>query len=250
MRRAALPALIFAVLLIALLAILALRALTTPPQDSAAATGTAWADLLTRVYGPGGPTAVVTFESPTPTQDATAVAQTLEAYATAHQQSYGALALVDGPDGLRPQVSFSEAEINLLLEPYVKEVPELIGVSVDFRPGASEGAPGTAAITAQARVLNLFDVTAYVNGQLEARHGRMHIAIGEASVGGIAPPQAAIESVRGQIVPLINSAIYDGLAEYGDSDSISMTRIAIGDGFLTIEFTFDPPATLTPTPAG
>jgi hypothetical protein len=78
----------------------------------------------------------------------------------------------------------------------------------------------------------------------------MHIAIGEASVGGIVPPQAAIDSVKGQIAPLINSAIYDGLAEYGDSDSISMTRIEIGDGFLTIEFTFDPPATLTPTPAG
>ncbi len=139
MRRAALPALIFAVLLIALLAILALRALTTPPQDSAAATGTAWADILTRVYGPGGAPALPI--TPTPPLDAPAAAETLEAYATAHQESYGALVLVDGPYGLRPQVSFTEAEINLLLAPYVKEVPELMRRLVDFQPGASEGAP-------------------------------------------------------------------------------------------------------------
>ncbi len=250
MRRAALPALIFAVLLIALLAILAVRALNTSPLASTAGTETAWAHILTDVYGPGGPTAVVTFQSPTPTPDATAVAETLEAYATAHQDAYGVLALADGPDGLRPRVSFTEEEINLLLEPYVKELPELIRVSVDFQPGADEGAPGVAAITAQARVLNLIEVTAYVDGQLEARHGRMHIEIGEASVGGIAPPQAAIDSVKGQIAPLINSAIYDGLSDYGDSDSISMTAIEIGDGVLTIEFSFDPPATLTPTPTG
>lgn len=241
MRRSLILALLLAVVVLVVLLVLATRA-AAPSISSEEATQTAWAEILTRVYGPGGITAVPALPTPTPspTLDQTALPRTAEAYATAHATQIGTLEMTTGPEGLHPRVTFSEDEINALLAPYVSEVPTVLSAVVDLTPGR-------AAITAEARALGLLNVTAHAIGLLEARHGRMHITIAEAAVGGIAPPPAVVEAVKNELAPLINRAVYDGLEEYAAPEEMSMTAIEIGEGTLSIAFIFAPPATVTPT---
>ena len=242
-RRSLLITLILAVVLLVVLLVLATRA-SAPSPSSAETTQTAWADTLTRVYGPGGITAMPASITPSPTAsptlDQTALPRTAAAYATGHADAIGVLDVTIGPDGLLSRVTFSEEEINALLAPYVSEVPSVLSAVVDLTPGR-------AGITAEARLLGLVNVTAHAIGLLEARYGRMHISIAEAAVGGIAPPAAVVETVKNEIAPLINRAVYDGLAPYADPEEMSMTAIEVGEGTLTIAFVFAPPATVTPT---
>ena len=238
-RRSLILTLVLAAGLLAVLLILATRA-SAPSPSAVETTETAWADIQTRVYGSGGPTALPASPTPSPTLDLTALPRTAEAYATGHAADIGLLDVTSGPEGLQSRVTFSEAEINALLAPYVSEVPAVLSAVVDLTPGR-------ATITAETRVLGLLNVTAHAIGLLEARYGRMHISIEEAAVGGIAPPAAVVETVKNELAPLINRAVYDGLEPYADPDEMSMTAIEIGEGTMTIAFVFTPPATVTPT---
>jgi hypothetical protein len=180
--------------------------------------------------------------SPSSTLDMTALPATAEAYAVAHAEAMGELTIGTSEYGMVPSVSFTEAQINALIEPYAPELGNVSNVELDLMPGS-------AAISADVGVLGIATVKVVTAGEISLEDNTFVLNITEAMMGGIRPPESAIDSVREEVVPLVYSAILDGLVEYAAPGEITLTDVEVTDTHMIISFIFATPVpTATPTP--
>ena len=156
------------------------------------------------------------------------VQSTADAYATAHANDLGDLEVPFDYGGIHPRVTFSEAEFNALAEPYAAQVENFRDVFIDLVPGG-----GT--LTGSMIVLGI-PVDVRATARLRIENGSLQIEIPEASIAGIAPPAATLESINDDLVEMVSGAIYDGLAEYAPPELIMLTGVTVTDDSLTVAF--------------
>lgn len=231
-------ALIVSVLLIALL--IASAAVLTAPTTTPTPTSTP--TILPPTSTPS--------QAASPTPDLIALQATASAYATEYADALGELTVsADVELGIRPCVSFSESELNVLLEPYAAEIDDVRNVVIDLTPGGG-------ALTADLMLLGMA-IPVHSTAQIYIEAGVLQIDVAGASIGGISLPQAAIDAANDQLVDIINRAIHDGLSEYGSAEQLTLTSAELTDTMLIIEFLLPeisantPPHTpvpVTPTP--
>ncbi len=162
-----------------------------------------------------------------------AVRATAAAYGTAHAGATGDLEVGFDLGGLRPRVRLSEAEVNALIRPYAAELGDVRNVSLDLVPGGG-------VLTADLVVLGL-TVGVHASAELVVVDGLIQTHVTEASIGGLSPPEAALQAVNEDLVPMVNSALNDALAQYAPPSHIYLTAITVTDADLTVTFVLRDP---------
>jgi len=166
--------------------------------------------------------------TPSPTLDLSDIRQTADAYATAHTDALGNLIVPFDSSGITPRVTFSEAEVNALIAPFLPEVPNASNVHLDLLPGG-------ATLTADLHVLGL-TLRVDAAAQLAVQDGQVAVSVTSASIGGISPPAAALEAVNDTLIPMVNAALNTGLGEYGPREQIDVLAVQTAQDALIVDF--------------
>lgn len=166
--------------------------------------------------------------TPSPTLRLSDIRQTADAYATAHTDALGDLVAPFDSSGVTPRVTFSEAEVNALIAPFLVEVPNASNVHLDLLPGG-------ATLTADLHVLGL-TLRVDAAAQLAAQDGQVVVNVTSASIGGISPPAAALEAVNDTLIPMVNTALNTGLEEYGPRAQIDVLAVETAQDALIVDF--------------
>ncbi len=167
--------------------------------------------------------------TPSPTLRLSDIRQTADAYATAHTDALGDLIVPFDSSGITPRVTFSEAEVNALITPFLAEVPNASNVHLDLLPGG-------ATLTADLHMLGLI-LRVNATAQLAVQNGQVAVSVTSASIGGISPPGPALEAVNETLIPMVNAALNTGLGEYGPREQIDVLAVEAAQDALIVDFT-------------
>lgn len=242
MRRPLLLGSLFLGLIVIILAALLIQAFRQATPGNIARTHeqeTRTADFLT-IYAPGGITGVVPSPLPSPTLDLTNLPATAAAYGTTYADAGGEVRIAIEPDiGMVSHVTITETDLNALIEPYAAELGDISNIVLDLMPGS-------ASIDADLKVIGI-PIHISTTGLITLENNMISLDVTDATMGGMRPPQAGIDSVQEEVIPLVYSAIMDGLAVYAARDAITLVALEVTDTSMIVGYIFATPVpTATP----